>query len=204
MKYLIKGSISGKRKVEFHCPTCNAILVSPLEEAGQPFPCPTCGRKFTTPGVAEYRCQLDDAHAAAVANAKAVARLEDAAQAEAAKQAAISGAAFEAAPASKSRRQAAANCDNCGGMIGKLETRLDWQGNVVCGDCFGRLNKSPPAVSHVAPVQYAAPESTSFSPTRIILVLAVVAGIVLIIMLLGEWAKRNEIIDQVNHRFGGQ
>ena len=54
MKYTINGS-AGQRQVTFACPRCRASLKSPLEEAGEVYPCPTCGSEFTTPGVDELR-----------------------------------------------------------------------------------------------------------------------------------------------------
>jgi uncharacterized Zn finger protein (UPF0148 family) len=47
----------GKRIIAFACPRCQSPLESPLEEAGQTFPCPTCGTHVTTPGLKEFREQ---------------------------------------------------------------------------------------------------------------------------------------------------
>src|SRR5271163_3744895 len=33
-------------------------------------------------------------------------------------------------------------CQNCGGVIGKLETPMIWKENVVCGICYKKLNQS--------------------------------------------------------------
>jgi len=213
MEYLIKGAITGKRRVEFNCPICNAILESPLEEAGQNFPCPRCGKTFTTPGIAEYRRELDDAHAAAVAKAKVVAKLEQEARAADTRRATADAearrkaiAASEAETANASRMSSATTCGNCGGIIGKLESRRDWEGNVVCGVCYGRLSANPsqPPGFQAPPVQYAPRERDGFNPVRVIQLLLVVLGIALIIYLLAEWVRRDEIINEVNQRFGAQ
>lgn len=33
-------------------------------------------------------------------------------------------------------------CENCGGVIGRLETPCVWNGSVVCGACHSKLSKS--------------------------------------------------------------
>src|SRR2546428_8973571 len=52
MNYTVKG-VGRNRKVGFTCAACGAAIESPLTDAGQTFPCPTCGRDFVTPGVPE-------------------------------------------------------------------------------------------------------------------------------------------------------
>lgn len=47
-------------------------------------------------------------------------------------------------------------CANCGRVIGKLETPMVWQENVVCPECFGRLSGMrtiPPIPDAVAPLR---------------------------------------------------
>ena len=53
MEYQVTGKVGGKRIIKFNCPTCNIPIESPLKEAGQRFPCPSCGREFLTPGIEE-------------------------------------------------------------------------------------------------------------------------------------------------------
>ncbi|MGD0542399.1 MAG: hypothetical protein ABSB33_12870 [Tepidisphaeraceae bacterium] len=36
-----------------------------------------------------------------------------------------------------------AECANCGRQFGKLESPKNWNGNVVCAECFSRLSPSP-------------------------------------------------------------
>jgi predicted RNA-binding Zn-ribbon protein involved in translation (DUF1610 family) len=74
--YTVTGKVGGKRIVKFECPACAAPIESPLEEAGQKFPCPSCGNKFVTPGVDELRQQQEAARAKAEAKAQAEAEAE--------------------------------------------------------------------------------------------------------------------------------
>src|SRR6185437_11312136 len=60
MKYTVSSTFSGKRRVKFECSSCSSPVESPLEEAGQKFPCPTCGMEFITPGIEERQRQLDE------------------------------------------------------------------------------------------------------------------------------------------------
>jgi predicted RNA-binding Zn-ribbon protein involved in translation (DUF1610 family) len=50
--YEVRGQ-HGKKIVSFACTECQSQLRSPLAEAGQRFPCPTCGAKLITPGAKE-------------------------------------------------------------------------------------------------------------------------------------------------------
>jgi uncharacterized Zn finger protein (UPF0148 family) len=74
MDYTVKKGFKGKHKVAFNCPRCNFALESPLEEAGGRFPCPTCQRELTVPGVQELeKLRAEEA-------AQAELRLREAAQ----------------------------------------------------------------------------------------------------------------------------
>jgi hypothetical protein len=61
------GERKGRWTVSFACIRCHSQLESPLDEAGQTFPCPTCGSDVTTPGQKELQSQLEDARAAETA-----------------------------------------------------------------------------------------------------------------------------------------
>lgn len=56
MAYTVAGP-AGHKKIKFNCQRCQADLTSPLEEAGERFPCPTCGAEFVTPGMVELQQQ---------------------------------------------------------------------------------------------------------------------------------------------------
>ena len=43
------------KQIEFNCPSCNAPLSAPIEEAGDKFPCPTCHSPLTVPETAEFK-----------------------------------------------------------------------------------------------------------------------------------------------------
>lgn len=49
----------------------------------------------------------------------------------------------------------AETCDNCGRVIGKLETPYVHGEHVVCADCYQRLHPQPQAVAYATPPQYA-------------------------------------------------
>ncbi len=53
--YTVKPNWKGKQTVSYECGHCNAPLESPLEDAGDTFPCPTCGGSVQTPGSDELR-----------------------------------------------------------------------------------------------------------------------------------------------------
>ncbi len=55
MDYTVKKGFRGKLKVAFRCPRCNLELESPLEEAGNRCPCPTCQHEFVVPGIEELK-----------------------------------------------------------------------------------------------------------------------------------------------------
>lgn len=58
-EYTVHARRNGKYAVEYQCGQCAAPLASPLEEAGQKFPCPTCGATVQTPGIKERFRQLE-------------------------------------------------------------------------------------------------------------------------------------------------
>ena len=41
-------------------------------------------------------------------------------------------------------------CENCGGVIGELETPMIWKDSVVCGTCYKKLSQS--AIPSPSPV----------------------------------------------------
>ena len=53
--YRVKKTWRGQRIVQFKCKHCTADLSSPLREAGEKFPCPTCDQEFVTPGKLELQ-----------------------------------------------------------------------------------------------------------------------------------------------------
>jgi len=58
-------------------------------------------------------------------------------------------------------------CQNCGGVIGKLETPMIWKENVVCGICYKKLNQSAtPSSSQVASVVSAGQREQVKSPVN--------------------------------------
>lgn len=66
MKYEVTGKVGGKRIIKFECQLCRVPIDSPLEEAGQKFPCPSCSREFLTPGIAELKQQRETIQAEAI------------------------------------------------------------------------------------------------------------------------------------------
>src|SRR6266542_3574703 len=67
--YKVKTVRSGLRRVVFACPFCNTDLESPIEEAGDRFACPNCGRESVTPGKPElekWRQAQHDAESAKI------------------------------------------------------------------------------------------------------------------------------------------
>jgi predicted RNA-binding Zn-ribbon protein involved in translation (DUF1610 family) len=50
VEYTVKKNLAGRHRVHFQCSHCNSVLESPLEEAGQEFDCPICGKRIATPG----------------------------------------------------------------------------------------------------------------------------------------------------------
>lgn len=91
--YTVNTRKNGKHTVSYECGHCQAALESPLQEAGQTFACPTCGRQIETPGIEERKRQQQaerqrqreaeqlDAVRTAEAHAEAVAQSQPAAQA---------------------------------------------------------------------------------------------------------------------------
>jgi uncharacterized Zn finger protein (UPF0148 family) len=57
--YTVSAPKGGKRVVTYECVLCRSPLKSPLEEAGQTFPCPTCGANVQTPGATELEQQRE-------------------------------------------------------------------------------------------------------------------------------------------------
>ncbi len=55
MAYKLKTGSRGKLKVAFNCERCGADLESPLEEAGERFPCPTCAHELIVPGAEDLQ-----------------------------------------------------------------------------------------------------------------------------------------------------
>jgi Zn-finger nucleic acid-binding protein len=53
MEYRVSKNLLGKHLVHYQCPHCRFELNSRLDEAGLEFNCPTCGNLFVTPGKAE-------------------------------------------------------------------------------------------------------------------------------------------------------
>lgn len=63
------------KKVSYNCPRCAAELESPLENAGQRFPCPTCGHELTVPGIEKLnRLRADEAKKSAEMAERAAAK----------------------------------------------------------------------------------------------------------------------------------
>ncbi|HEY8668545.1 MAG TPA: hypothetical protein VIL86_18000 [Tepidisphaeraceae bacterium] len=90
MKYQIKRNHAGKPlSVLYACKACNAELKSDSSEAGQSFPCPTCGVESVVPGKADNDLWEAEEAARRVEQAKreASARAEKAAHEERAQQA---------------------------------------------------------------------------------------------------------------------
>lgn len=87
-------------------------------------------------------------------------------------------------------------CANCHRTIGDLETPRFYEQQIVCAECDARLRNAttgmPPRARAHVPLK-----ATDFNPVRVVLALAVVAGIVIIILLLIEWVRRNDLINSV-------
>lgn len=64
-------------------------------------------------------------------------------------------------------------CDNCGSVIGNLETPHVWNSRIVCGSCHGRLSQAVP----VLPVNYAV-ASNSRSGIRIPMLISAIGNII--------------------------
>jgi hypothetical protein len=93
-------------------------------------------------------------------------------------------------------------CGNCGCTIGKLETPEIFGGSVVCAGCAEKLNaqknRGRQRYQHIL----APPENPNrFSMGRVFLLLAVIAGIIVIILLVKEWQARNAFLD-AGQQFG--
>ncbi len=70
MGYTVRKNIAGKHRVHYQCPHCDGALESPLEEAGQKFHCPGCGKDVVTPGQADLQRHREELQRERAAEAK--------------------------------------------------------------------------------------------------------------------------------------
>jgi DNA-directed RNA polymerase subunit RPC12/RpoP len=165
VKYEVKTTFRGKRRVLFDCPSCAANLEAPLEEAGQKFPCPTCGHRLLTPGIDELvRLQQEEAAKLFQKELEEKTRRdEEAARLEAVK-AAPEPPPRDEPPANAVDRHAGdtaglavsvdgEDCANCHRTIGALEKAFIWRDQVVCARCYETLREqyAPQALQYAGP-----------------------------------------------------
>ena len=55
MEYVIKKSMTGRKRVVYDCPSCNTSLRSLFDNAGQSDYCPSCRATFIVPGYSELK-----------------------------------------------------------------------------------------------------------------------------------------------------
>ncbi len=132
MGYKIKEKTAEGVVVVHDCPSCDATLRSPIEEAGQRFPCPDCGEAVVTPGEKELAAYRE----------RRKRRRDAAAKLEQERQARIAAertAAELAHLGPAAQPVAAPTCSNCSRGLGRLEQNLVFRDVPVCAECYARL-----------------------------------------------------------------
>jgi Zn-finger nucleic acid-binding protein len=177
MTYTLKRKMRGGQIVCYSCPTCGGILESPLEEAGSEQICPTCQGGFVTPGIAELETMLAEERAKEE-RMLAEQQRREAEKADAARKAKVAAApvAREAISGALQPPPAATKklCDNCDGVIGKLETPCIWNQSTVCAACYSRLTAGSSARS-VSPAQ--PPRAEGLSGAEVVGIAVSIVGI---------------------------
>jgi predicted RNA-binding Zn-ribbon protein involved in translation (DUF1610 family) len=116
--------------LKFQCQHCGSRIAVPSGKLGKLVTCSECGMQ--THPLAEQIVAAGAGRATAPAVAEA------------------------AAPARLSTQAATqpAHCDNCGTLIGRLETVHAWNDHSICGGCYSRLSGAS-GIAGVAPVSVA-------------------------------------------------
>jgi uncharacterized Zn finger protein (UPF0148 family) len=118
----LKTNAAGKpTAVEYACPACGLQLESTPDEAGEDFPCPTCGTPLTVPckiDVQQWRAkEADRQRAAATAQSAERARAADLARAARAEAAGQARRAAEATSQEERAADARAHADTASWMV---------------------------------------------------------------------------------------